>query len=81
MRTVRRTAVKPTGETKAEAAGRIESVRKLIASAAQKIQQNNCTVGDFIRLLQLEKQLEAEEPPREIRVTWIDRTETPGSGK
>jgi len=28
-------------------------------------------VGDFIRLLQLEKEL-AEETPREIKVTWVE---------
>jgi hypothetical protein len=32
------------------------------------------TVGDFIRLVQLREELEAEEP-KEIRVTWVEPTE------
>lgn len=32
------------------------------------------TVGDFIRLLQLQKELE-QDSPREIKVTWVDPDE------
>lgn len=30
------------------------------------------TLGDFIRLVQLEKELADEETPREIKVTWVE---------
>jgi hypothetical protein len=30
------------------------------------------SLADYIRLVQLEKELEADEP-REIKVTWVDR--------
>ena len=33
------------------------------------------TFGDFIRLLQLQKELQVDEP-REIKVTWIEPSET-----
>lgn len=38
------------------------------------------TLGDYIRLVQLQKELEEEEP-RDIRVTWVDpeEAEKPGN--
>ncbi len=33
------------------------------------------TVGDFIRLVQLEKEL-AEEQPKEIKVSWVEPEKT-----
>jgi hypothetical protein len=30
------------------------------------------SLGDFIRLVQLERELADEETPREIRVTWVE---------
>ncbi len=33
------------------------------------------TVGDFIRLLQLEREIE-EEQPKEIKVSWVDPSES-----
>lgn len=35
------------------------------------------TVSDFIRLVQLQKELKAEKRPREIKVTWLDPEEKP----
>jgi len=54
-------------------AGKAELVRQLIANIQAKLgsEEAKATVGDFIRLLQLEKELE-EEQPREITVTWIE---------
>jgi hypothetical protein len=41
------------------------------------IENSKVTLGDFIRLMQLERELEEEEQPREIIVTWKD---PPGTG-
>ena len=30
------------------------------------------TIGDYLKLLQMEKELEQERGPREIKVTWIE---------
>ncbi len=30
------------------------------------------TLGDYIKLMQLQKELDEDEQPREIRVTWVD---------
>lgn len=35
------------------------------------------TVSDFIRLVQLQKELKAEKRPREIKVTWLEPEEKP----
>ena len=53
-----------------------ELVEKAIHSIEEKIdaKQLKATLGDFIRLLQIQKELEAEEP-REIKVTWVDPSE------
>lgn len=79
MKTVR----KGGSTTKSAAAPKrqtnLESVRDLLASIKDQLKASKCTVGDYVRLLQLEKELKAEEPPKEIRVTWIDRVETPDS--
>jgi hypothetical protein len=39
------------------------------------IENTKVTLGDFIRLTQLERELEGEEQPREIIVTWQDPAE------
>lgn len=36
------------------------------------VEKMNFTLADFIRLTQLERELEDEEQPREIIVTWKD---------
>jgi hypothetical protein len=51
-------------------------IQKVIEGIETKLETEElkATVGDFIRLLQLRKELE-EEQPREIEVTWIDSSE------
>ena len=48
-------------------------VKQAIRQIGEKIENNELkpTVGDFIRLLQLEKEL-LEEAPREIKVSWVE---------
>ena len=52
-------------------------VKKALQSIEEKLTSNElkASVGDFIRLLQMEEELEAEEP-REIRVTWVEQKPT-----
>ena len=51
-------------------------VNKLLEKMEQKLTGENSemkvTLADYIRLLQLKKEIEDEEP-KEIRVTWVDR--------
>lgn len=47
-----------------------EAEKKLTAEQMKKV-----TLADFIRLTQLERELEQDEQPREIIVTWKDAAE------
>ncbi len=51
-------------------------VRKMIGKVEKKLDEKDIkpTLGDFIKLLQLDDEL-GEEEPREIRVTWIEPSE------
>ena len=53
-------------------------VSKALANIEKKLKADELkpTVGDLIRLVQLEKELqEEEEQPKEIKVSWIERDE------
>jgi hypothetical protein len=60
------------------ALSRRQRITKLLAGIEKKLDIDNSkvTLGDFIRLTQLERELEEEEQPREIIVTWKDPAET-----
>ncbi len=69
-----------SGDEKATAPveeGGQKSKAELVSEVLQKMEQRlvsdelKPTVGDFIRLLQLEKEL-AEEQPKEIKVSWVE---------
>jgi hypothetical protein len=48
-------------------------IEKAINSIEEKLESNEvkATIGDFIRLLQLQKELQ-DDQPREVRITWVD---------
>lgn len=54
-----------------------EVVRTLVKKVEKKLGARTMkpTLGDYIRLVQLQKELEYDEP-REIRVTWVETPET-----
>ena len=56
---------------------RRQRITKLLRSIEKKldIENSKVTLADFIRLTQLERDLEDEEQPREIIVTWQDPAE------
>jgi hypothetical protein len=58
-------------------ADRAELVKQAIHRMEEKLGAADvkATFGDFIRLLQLQKELQVEQP-REIKVTWIEPSET-----
>jgi hypothetical protein len=49
------------------------AVKKLLKNVEKKLggEDVKATLGDYIRLMQLQKELEDEEP-RDITVTWVD---------
>lgn len=56
---------------------KVATVRKLLKKIEAKLltsQDVKATLGDFIRLLQLQQELEGEQP-RDIQVTWVSTSE------
>jgi hypothetical protein len=56
-----------------------EVVRRLLDSVEKKLggPEIKATLADYIRLVQLRKELEEDEP-KEIRVTWVEPPESSG---
>ena len=56
---------------------RRQRITKLLIEIEKRLDLENSkvTLADFIRLTQLERELEEEEQPREIIVTWKDPAE------
>jgi hypothetical protein len=54
-------------------------VRELLETVEKKLggPEVKATLADYIRLVQLRKELEEDEP-REIRVTWVEPPESSG---
>jgi hypothetical protein len=68
----------PLSEPKRRLKGtRKQRITKLLREVERRLDftSNKVTLADFIRLTQLERELEEEEQPREIIVTWIDPAE------
>ena len=56
---------------------RRQRITKLLKEVEKRldVDTSKVTLGDYIRLTQLERELEDEEQPREIIVTWKDPAE------
>ena len=71
----------PDDETSSQdAPGRRANRAELLEKAIQRMEEKlgsadvKATFGDFIKLLQLQKEMQIDEP-REIKVTWIEPSE------
>jgi hypothetical protein len=66
--------IEPRGRLKGT---RRQRISKLLIDIEKRLDLKNSkvTLADFIRLTQLERELEEEEQPREIIVTWKDPAE------
>ena len=65
---------KKRAEAQAAQAGVVKSLLKNVEEKL-KGKDAKATLGDYIRLVQLQKELD-EEQPREIKVTWVEAEET-----
>jgi hypothetical protein len=65
----------------ADAGGQAQAVKNMLTKIETKMKgdQMKATLGDYIRLVQLHKELD-DESPKEIRVTWVEPAEK-GSAK
>ena len=61
---------------------KVNLIREAIAALEYKLHSPELkgTVADLVRLLQMEKEL-TPELPREVRVQWVDSSETTSSNK
>jgi len=61
------------GERKQKKKTQAAVVKKLLKNVEKKLggEDVKATLGDYIRLVQLQQELEDEEP-RDITVTWVD---------
>ena len=77
---VRGTQAPNSGTSKKKSPRRARNKAQLISRVIAKIEDKltseelKPSVGDFIRLLQLEKELD-EEQPKEIKVSWVETEE------
>ena len=62
---------------------RKQRISRLLKDIEERLdfKTNKVTLADFIRLTQLERELEEEEQPREIIVTWKEPAEERGELK
>jgi hypothetical protein len=60
-----------------ESGGRAGVLTRLLRNVEKKLsgKEVKATLGDYIKLVQLQKELD-EEQPREIKVTWVEAKET-----
>ena len=67
--------------TKVGGGGQAQAVKTMLTKIETKMKgdQMKATLGDYIRLVQLHKELD-DESPKEIRVTWVEPAEK-GSAK
>lgn len=67
----------PENAAPKETKSRKERVRDLLSVMETKLTANadKATVADFIRLTQLERELEQDEQPGKVVVTWKESTE------
>jgi hypothetical protein len=60
-----------------ESGGRAGVLKRLLRNAEKTLSGKGMktTLGDYIKLVQLQKELD-EEQPKEIKVTWVEAEET-----
>ena len=65
---------KPRGHRKGAA------VDKAIIEFEENLKGKNVTVGDYLKLVQLQKETDGDEP-KDIECTWMEQDETKSSDK
>ena len=60
-----------------------EKIQKLLGDIESRLEAESgkASITDYIRLLQLERELDDEDGPREITVSWVETKEHPRSTK
>ena len=53
-------------------------VDRAILAFEDKFRPDKMTIGDYARLLQLQKEMDGDQP-KDIRITWVEQRETESS--
>ena len=71
------------GKSKSANKSRKELITDLLTRIEKQLdsETTKVTLADFIRLIHLQRELEQEEQPAEVIVTWRDRLEKQNAGK
>jgi len=61
----------------AESGGRAGVLKRLLKNVEKTLsgKEVKATLGDYIKLVQLQKELDEERQPKEIKVTWVEPVE------
>ena len=65
---------------KRRALRRAGAVDKAITAFEESLEEKPVTLGEYLRLVQLQKEIDGDEP-KDIEVTWKEQDETKSSGK
>jgi hypothetical protein len=73
----KKTALKAAAKKRTGAIERAKTLKSILVKVEKQINQKTvkATLGEYMKLLQLQKELMAEEPKAQIRVTWIEEPE------
>ena len=69
---------KATKRPKPRAPRRKDAIERAIIAFAASLETKNVTVGEYVRLVQLQKEIDGDEP-KDIKVTWVEPGETESS--
>jgi hypothetical protein len=74
---LRKPAAQRSEAGRTNGSGRSQVVKRILESIEEKLSGNDvkATLGDYIRLVQLHRELDEERQPTEIKVTWVESTE------
>jgi hypothetical protein len=65
-------------QTKSRAPRQQSAVEKAITKFEDSLDGKNITLGEYLRLVQLQKETDEDEP-KDIECTWVEQSETKSS--
>ena len=73
----KKTALKAAAKKRTGAIERAKTLKSILVKVEKQINQKTvkATLGEYMKLIQLQKEMVADEPKDEIRVGWVDEPE------
>ena len=73
----KKTAPKAAAKKRTGAIERAKNLKSILLKVEKQMKDKTvkATLGEYMKLLQMQKELMAEEPRTQIRVTWIEEPE------